>query len=97
LSALLGAPIRYIMLNESSQSDRSVAQGVAALFTSTGQLLSGALVGAIAASSGYPGAFLVIGIMGIGLIALATALKPRPEELAMAQTNSVVTDYQPKS
>lgn len=95
LSALLGAPIRYIMLNEASLTDRSVAQGVAALFTSSGQLLSGALVGAIAASSGYPGAFLVIGIMGIGLLALATALKPQSEELAMAQSNVVLTGNQP--
>jgi MFS family permease len=91
LSALLGAPIRYIMLNEASLADRSVAQGVAALFTSTGQLLSGVLVGAIAASSGYPGAFLVIGIMGIALIVLAISLKPRSEELAMAQSNATVT------
>ncbi len=97
LSALLGAPIRYIMLNEASLADRSVAQGVAALFTSTGQLLSGALVGAIAASSGYSGAFLVIGFMGILLIALATALKPQSEEIAMAQSNASVAESQLKA
>jgi EmrB/QacA subfamily drug resistance transporter len=97
LSALLGAPIRYIMLNEASLADRSVAQGVAALFTSTGQLLSGALVGAIAASSGYPGAFMAIGFMGILLIALATALKPQSEEIAMAQSNASVVESQLKA
>jgi EmrB/QacA subfamily drug resistance transporter len=85
LSALLGAPIRYIMLNESGQADRTVAQGVAALFTSTGQLLSGALVGAIAASSGYPGAFLVIGVLGMVSILLALQLKNRTEELITAK------------
>ncbi len=92
LSALLGAPIRFIMLNESAPADRSLAQGMTSLFGSTGQLFSGALVGAIAASSGYPGAFLVIGIMGIGLIALATALKSRSEELSMAQANADVLE-----
>jgi EmrB/QacA subfamily drug resistance transporter len=95
LSALLGAPIRYIMLNEASLTDRSVAQGVAALFTSTGQLLSGALVGAIAASSGYPGAFLIIGLLGIALMALATSLKPRSGEIAMAQSNMPVGEPLP--
>ncbi len=44
LSALLGAPMRYIMLNEAAPSDRSVAQGMVALFGSIGQLTGSALV-----------------------------------------------------
>ncbi len=37
LSALLGAPVRYIMLNEAPAADRTAAQGGIALFTSIGQ------------------------------------------------------------
>jgi multidrug resistance protein len=85
LSALLGAPMRYIMLNESAPADRSVAQGAVALFGSIGQLTGSALVGAVADSqgggvSGYMTAFLVTGMLGIVLVALALGLKNRAAE-----------------
>lgn len=90
LSALLGAPIRYIMLNEASVADRAAAQGVATLFTSIGQLLSGVLVGAVAASqgggaNGYSAAFLVIAVVALALTLLALGLKDRAAELATMQ------------
>jgi EmrB/QacA subfamily drug resistance transporter len=95
MSSLLGAPIRYIMLNEARRSERSVAQGVATLFTSTGQLLGGTLTGAIAASAaragdnaaGYRLAFLIIGSMGLLLVGVAFLLKNRDAELATVQQN----------
>ena len=40
LAALLGAPIRYIMLNETSAADRAAAQSVATVFTSVGQAVA---------------------------------------------------------
>jgi EmrB/QacA subfamily drug resistance transporter len=92
LSALLGAPIRYIMLNESAADERSTAQGVASLFTSIGQLVGAALVGAVAASridalqsaesrvAGYTTAFLVIAVVTVILIVLATFLQNRAAE-----------------
>jgi MFS family permease len=52
LSVLLGAPMRYIVLNEAPAEDRGAAQGVLTVFTGVGQLISGALVGAAAASAG---------------------------------------------
>ena len=87
LSALLGAPVRYIMLNEAPASDRTAAQGAIALFTSIGQLLSSALVGAVADSQGggvkgYGSAYLVIGIIAIVLIILTFGLKNRQQEQA---------------
>ncbi len=100
LSALLGAPIRYIMLNESTAEERSTAQGVASLFTSIGQLVGSALVGAVAASridalqsaesrvAGYTTAFLVIGLVTLVLIGLAFFLKNRAAELATVRANS---------
>ena len=90
LSALLGAPLRYIMLNESRLEERSVAQGVVAIFTSAGQLLGGALTGAIASSrtsaggagAGYSLAFLVIGAISLVLAVIALQLKSRQAEQA---------------
>ena len=87
LSALLGAPVRYIMLHEAPVSDRAAAQGVITVFTGVGQLVSGAMVGAVAASagggaSGYSAAYLVIGSVAIVLILASLLLKSRREELA---------------
>jgi MFS family permease len=87
LSALLGAPIRYIMLNEAPVEDRAAAQAIITLFTSVGQLTSGALVGAVAASMGggvpgYSSAYGVIGLVAIMMILLALGLKNRIAELA---------------
>jgi EmrB/QacA subfamily drug resistance transporter len=86
LSALLGAPVRYIMLNEAPQAERTSAQGAIAVFTSIGQLISSALVGAIAASagggvSGYSAAYFVIGVLSVLLVALTFGLKSHAQEL----------------
>jgi len=91
LSALLGAPIRYIMLNETGAADRTAAQGVTTLFTSIGQLLSGVLVGAVAASqgggvAGYSAAFLVIAAVALVLTGLTAGLNKRRVEQAMMQS-----------
>ena len=90
LSALLGAPVRYIMLNEAPASDRTAAQGAITLFTSIGQLTSSALVGAVAASQGggvkgYGSAYLVIGVIAVVLVFLTLGLKNRQQELATLQ------------
>ena len=87
LSSLLGAPVRYIMLNEASTADRTSAQGLIALFTSVGQLTSSALVGAVAASmgggvTGYGTAYLVIGVIAAIMVALSFGLKSREQEVA---------------
>lgn len=94
LSALLGAPVRYIMLNEAPASDRAAAQGAITLFTSVGQLMSGALVGAVAASqgggaAGYEAAYLVIAGVALLLTALSLGLKSRAEELATLRRSEV--------
>lgn len=90
LSALLGAPVRYIMLNEASPENRTSAQGAIALFTSVGQLISSSLVGAVAASqgggvAGYSEAYLVIGGVALLLMVLTLGLKSRAAEKATLQ------------
>lgn len=92
LSSLLGASLRYIMLNEAPAPDRAAAQGALTLFTSSGQLLGGALVGAVAASRGggvpgYQAAYLLVGAVALLLTLLSLSLKRRAEELATLRRN----------
>ena len=93
LSSLLGAPMRYIVLNEAPAEDRGAAQGVLTVFTGVGQLISGALVGAAAASAGggvkgYSTAYLIIAIVAAVLIVLALGLKGRAAEQAAVEANT---------
>ena len=94
LSSLLGAPLRYIMLNEASPADRSVAQGVVTLSGSIGQLIGSALVGAVAASTGgsvagFSNAYLVVGGISILLIFAAARLKNRSSEQATVAAHAL--------
>ncbi len=101
LGILLGAPLRYVMLNESAPSERAAAQGILTVFTSMGQLVGGALVGAVAASfgggaNGYTAAYFAVGL-ATALLALATlGLKNRAEELATARRNQAPIEPRPK-
>lgn len=100
LSALLGAPIRYIMLNEVGAADRAAAQAAATIFTSVGQLVGAASVGAVAASlgggvSGYSAAYLTIGVVALVLTVLAFGLKSRSKELATMAANNVYAPSTP--
>lgn len=87
LACLLGSSLSYILLRESSAKERTVAQGVIALFLGVGQLLGGALIGAVAESgpsgvAGYAQAFLLIAGIALGLVLLAAQLKGRDAERA---------------
>ena len=87
LASLLGAPIRYVMINEAPAGDRAAAQAVATVGTSIGQLVGAALVGAVVDSggggaTGYPRAFLAIGLVMAVFTLVAFGLKKRPAELA---------------
>ena len=82
LSSLLGAPLRYVMLAEAATDERAASQGLLTIFTSSGQLVGGALIGAIAASSlvpatGYQKAILVLGIITAILLPLSLGLKAK--------------------
>jgi len=95
LVALLGAPLRYIMLNEVSAADRSSAQGVMTLFTSVGQLMGASVVGAVAASggggaAGFSSAYLVTGGIAVVLALIAFNLKSRAAERETVTRNTSV-------
>jgi MFS family permease len=90
LAVLLGAALRYIVLNEAPPSERASAQGILTIFSSIGQSVGGALVGAVAASYGggvvgYGAAFQAIGVIALLLLLAALGLKGRAEELATAR------------
>lgn len=87
MSALLGAPIRYITLNETSAQNRSSAQGMVTTFTAVGQILGSALIGSVAASfgettDGYHLSFLGIGLVAAALAVVGLLLKSRGVEQA---------------
>jgi EmrB/QacA subfamily drug resistance transporter len=94
LSALLGAPIRYILLNEVAVNERTIAQGVMVIFGSIGQLVGSALVASVSHSlgggiAGYSTAFLVISGISVFMIAAAMGLKVRSEELSSLEQQAV--------
>ena len=86
LSVLLGASLRYVMLNETLPSERAAAQSVLTILMNIGQLIGGVLVGVVAAAlgggvAGYADAFLVVAALMAGLTLLALGLKGRAAEL----------------
>ncbi len=90
-SALLGAPLRYIVLNEASAADRGTAQGLLTVFLAIGQLSGAAVIGGVAASrgggtQGYQLALLILGILTAVLAVAAFGLKSRAVERATATT-----------
>jgi EmrB/QacA subfamily drug resistance transporter len=82
LSGLLGAPLRYITLQEAGPERRGAGQGLLTLCVSVGQLLGAAIVGGIVGSSatelgGYRHALLTLAVAcGIALV-LSAVLRGR--------------------
>jgi len=94
LSTLLGAPTRYIMLNEAPAVDRSSAQGVITLFGSIGQLLAASVIGVVAAAdgggtAGFSQAYLATGGISVVLVLVALALKSRAADGTTVKKNEV--------
>jgi EmrB/QacA subfamily drug resistance transporter len=89
LAALLGAPLRYVVLTEAGPDQRAAGQGLLTVVLSIGQLTGAALVGAIAASNGagpegYQRGFLAIGVIMVVMVVIAFGLKNRAAERATA-------------
>ncbi len=96
LAVLLGAALRYIMLNEALAAERASAQAALTIFTSIGQVLGGALIGAMAASrgggvAGYSAGFLLIGAIMLLLTLASLWLKARNDELATARRSEATS------
>ena len=87
LAALLGAPLRYIILEEARAEDRAAAQGLLNVFLAIGQLAGAAIVGGVAASRGggqvgYQAAYVVLAVLSLVLIAVSFGLVHKPKTAA---------------
>ena len=82
LSGLLGAPLRYITLQEAGNERRGAGQGLLTLFLSIGQLVGAAAIGGMVASSaselgGYKRALLAVAVACCIALMLSMALRGR--------------------
>ena len=92
LGSVLGSPLRYIMLSESPASKRAAGQALININSSVGQLVGGALIGAVIASQGgtamgYQSAYFLIGFVAIVMFILAIGLKKQEEQLKTMKSN----------
>jgi len=93
LGTVLGSPLRYIMLTESPPEKRASGQALINFNSSTGQLVGGALVGAVIGSQvnkmiGYQTAYIIIAFIAIVMMLLTLGLKNRAEQLETMKNNS---------
>lgn len=93
LGTVLGSPLRYIMLTESPPEKRASGQALINFNSSTGQLVGGALVGAVIGSQldklvGYQSAYILIAIIAIIMMLLTLGLKNRADQLETMKNNS---------
>jgi MFS family permease len=82
MASLLGAPLRYIVLQESGAERRGAGQGLLTLCVSIGQLVGSAVIGGIVGSAvdvlpGYRQALLAVGAMCAVALVLSVALRGR--------------------
>jgi MFS family permease len=85
--ALLGAPTRYIVTNETPAGSRATALGLLSQFLIVGQILGGSIAGGImtaAASddSSYRWTYLTFAALALLALIVALFLRPRRAELA---------------
>jgi hypothetical protein len=67
LASLLGAPLRYVALEEGGQANRGASQGLLTVCLSTGRLFGASLTGGVAAAAaatvaGYRQAMLIFAL-----------------------------------
>jgi EmrB/QacA subfamily drug resistance transporter len=82
LSGLIGAPLRYVALQEAGDDRRAAGQGLLTLFMSIGQLVGAAIVGGVVGSSsselpGYRHALLTLAAACVVALMLSAALRGR--------------------
>lgn len=89
LSALLGAPLRYVMLKEAGEARRGAGQGLLTLCLGTGQLLGAATIGGLAESAGsqsggYASALWPLAAVLVAALPLTLVLDARPAAAELA-------------
>jgi hypothetical protein len=82
LAALLGAPLRYIVLQEAGDARRGAGQSVLTLCVSIGQLVGAAVIGGIVGSAteallGYRHSLLAMAVVCAAAFVLSAGLRGR--------------------
>ncbi|HEV2262187.1 MAG TPA: MFS transporter [Candidatus Rubrimentiphilum sp.] len=85
--ALLGAPTRYIVTNETAEGVRATAIGLLSQFLIVGQILGGSLAGGIMAGaasdqSAYRWTYLTFAALALMALVITLFLRPRSAELS---------------
>jgi multidrug resistance protein len=83
VAALLGAPLRYIVLEEARPEDRAQTQGLLNIFLAIGQLTGAAVVGAVATSAGggsagYQTSFAVLAVITVVICGISLRMQHMP-------------------
>jgi MFS family permease len=81
LSGLLGAPLRFIAIQEAGESRRGASQGLLTLFLSVGRMVGAAVVGVVVAAGvseieGYRRALLYLAVIAAAAALTSAALRP---------------------
>ncbi|HLI97154.1 MAG TPA: MFS transporter [Candidatus Baltobacteraceae bacterium] len=89
--ALLGAPSRYIVTNETTERTRATAIGLLSQFLIVGQIIGGSLAGgimghALSDAAAYRDTYLAFAGVALLALALASTLADRREEIRAAVT-----------
>ncbi|WP_321421822.1 MFS transporter [uncultured Methanobacterium sp.] len=92
LATVLGSPLRYIMLTESPADKRAAGQALINFNASAGQLVGGAMIGAVIGSqadklTGYQSAYILIAFLAVGMMLLTLGLKNRAKQLETMKLN----------
>jgi len=89
--ALLGAPTRYIVTNESTERTRATAIGLLSQFLIVGQIVGGSLAGgimghALSDAAAYRNTYLAFAAVALLALLLAATLADRRQEIRSAAT-----------
>ncbi len=89
--ALLGAPTRYIVTNETTERTRATAIGLLSQFLIIGQILGGSIAGgimgnAVSDEAAYRNTYLAFAAIALLALLLTATLRPRREEISAAVT-----------
>jgi len=84
--ALLGAPTRYIVTNESTPETRATSVGLLSQFLIVGQIIGGSLAAgilgaALSDTAAYRNTYLMFAAVALLALAIASTLRPRNKEL----------------
>ncbi len=85
--ALLGAPTRYIVTNETSEATRATAVGLLSQFLIVGQILGGSVAGgimsgAVSEQASYRWTYLTFAALALLALIISLFLRPRKAEVA---------------